>query len=254
MVDEITYFDQAPWPPEADGASNSLHRSVDYNFRAVGDNPESWIADAPNPGDVVIGVTLIAPVDGADFIWPWEAFKTNPNKRIIQVGWWLQRMHALYMLEESDYEKVYIMNFSLYASQVFEKERQALKQKSIYFDFMKDSVVHINKASNTEYLNTSKGNIAFVHYHDVNVPGLVLECISTHTPILVNALPSVIEYLGRDYPLYYYSYVDAVEKASDFGLIKKAHEHLKIINQREELQLNYFVNVFRNLCLEERTK
>ncbi len=194
---------------------------------------------------------MMCPLPETDHMWSWQAFKTNPNKRIIQVGWWMQRMHAIYMLPESDYEKGYIMNFSSYANQVFEKERQVMKQKNIYFDFMKDSVVHIEKASNAEYLDTLSGNIAFVHYHDINVPGLVLECVATHTPVLVNALPSVIEYLGHDYPLYYYSYLDAVEKAKDIPLIQKAHEHLKKRSQKEELRLNHFTNVLSKILTGE---
>ena len=160
-------------------------------------------------------------------------------------------MHAIYMLEECDYEKVYIKNLSSYANKVFEKEQRVLKLKYLYFDFMKDSVSHIENASREEYLDMLKDNIAFVHYYDISVPGFVLECIATNTPVLVNALPSVVEYLGLDYPLYYYSYLDAIEKAKDITLLQKAHEHLQRLNETRKFQLNHFMTELRKLWDEK---
>jgi hypothetical protein len=183
--------------------------------------------------------------------WLWKRFENNPHKKIIQIGWWMQRMHAIYMLPESDYEKVYIKNFSSYANEVFEKERKELELKRVFSGPMEHSVSHIERASKREYFDMLKDNIAFVHYHDITVPGLVLECIATGTPVLVNALPSVIEYLGSDYPLYYYSYVDAVEKTKDIALIRKAHDHLKRRCRNAEFQMKHFVSEIRILCSDE---
>ncbi|MBN1833585.1 MAG: hypothetical protein JW896_15895, partial [Deltaproteobacteria bacterium] len=183
--------------------------------------------------------------------WSWKRFKNNPHKKIIQIGWWLQRMHAIYMLPESDYEKVYIKNFSSFADEVFEKERKEAEQKRTFSGSMEHSVSHIEKASRREYFNILKENIAFVHYHDVTLPGLVLDCIATGTPVLVNALPSVLEYLGKDYPLYYYSYADAIEKAKDDTLIRKAHDHLKRLHQNTEFQMKHFVSEIQMLLPEE---
>jgi hypothetical protein len=47
VVDELEYFDFAPWPPEADGSGASLVR-VDTS--APAEDPENWAAGTPTPG------------------------------------------------------------------------------------------------------------------------------------------------------------------------------------------------------------
>ena len=56
---------------------------------------------------------------------------------------------------------------------------------------------------NSEYLNILTNNIIFCDYIDCSASNTIVECIATHTPIIVNRLPAVVEYLGEDYPLYF---------------------------------------------------
>ena len=58
-------------------------------------------------------------------------------------------------------------------------------------------------------------NIAFVELHDAGANNTVVECIARATPLLVNKLPSVVEYLGAGYPFYYDSLEEAAEKAEE---------------------------------------
>jgi len=47
IVDEVIYFHQSPWMPEADGLGKSLQRI----FAAIsGNDPNNWKAEAPTPG------------------------------------------------------------------------------------------------------------------------------------------------------------------------------------------------------------
>lgn len=41
-----------------------------------------------------------------------------------------------------------------------------------------------------------------IHLTDASAVNTVLECIARDTPIFINKLPSIVEYLGPDYPLY----------------------------------------------------
>ena len=52
-IDEVIYFHAAPWPLEADGKGNSLHRLSAY---VSGNNPANWKADKPNPGNSTLEV------------------------------------------------------------------------------------------------------------------------------------------------------------------------------------------------------
>ena len=168
--------------------------------------------------------------------WSWEAFEANKNKQIIQSGWWLGRMHAIHLLPESDYSKLWIRNPGQGMDTVFAAERDHLKERMMFFDHMDKSVTVSDELPPREYEKHLCANIAFVHYYDVSSPDLLLHCIASHTPILINALPAVREYLGDDYPLYYYFYKDAVDKASDFTLVRKAHEYLNKLSQ--EMNVN----------------
>ena len=56
LVDQLGYDNQAPWPPEADGAGQSLVRITANTFGGL---PASWMADVPSPGST----TLFLPGD-----------------------------------------------------------------------------------------------------------------------------------------------------------------------------------------------
>ncbi len=55
------------------------------------------------------------------------------------------------------------------------------------------------------------------------------------TPLLVNRLPAVEEYLGTGYPLYYSDLDDAAAKALDPGRLRAAHEYLLACDTRYRL-------------------
>jgi hypothetical protein len=46
-VDSVSYSDDTPWPPSADGRGASLHR---ISLASFGDDPANWAAAAPAPG------------------------------------------------------------------------------------------------------------------------------------------------------------------------------------------------------------
>ena len=159
--------------------------------------------------------------------WSWNSFEANPEKKIIQVGWWFARMHAIHLLPDSGLNKFWIKMSEPAVDDLFSTERSHLKERMIFFDHMDSSVTIIDDLPRQEYEKQLCANIALVHYYDAGAPDFLLECIARHTPLLVNALPGVRELLGDDYPLYYYFYKDAAGKAADFDLVRKAHEHLK---------------------------
>ena len=185
-------------------------------------------------------------------IWSYDTFKENNKKKIIQIGWYMQRMHAIYMLPHSEYQKVYINNFNEYTKQLFQKERLILKSKYLYFDFMEKAVTVSDSIEIDELLKLMTCNIGFVHYRDAAFPTFILQCISSCTPVLVNAHPIVIEYLGSDYPLYYYFYEDAIEKAMNENLILNAHEHLKKLKCNDEFSIKYFEKQLKMLLSGEK--
>ena len=69
---------------------------------------------------------------------------------------------------------------------------------------------------------------------------------SRATPLLINPLPGVIEYLGADYPLYFETLAEAAAKALDTSLLLETHEYLKSCETRPKLSADYFLNSFRD--------
>ena len=70
-------------------------------------------------------------------------------------------------------------------------------------------------------------SVVFLDLYDAIANNAVIECISRQTPILVNPIDSVVEYLGKDYPFYYYSLDEAAEKLEDDDLIQETSEYLQ---------------------------
>ncbi len=87
-------------------------------------------------------------------------------------------------------------------------------------------------------------NIVFVELYDASANNAVLECLARATPLLINPLPAVVEYLGQDYPLYFTSLAEAADKAQDSSYIYAAHEYLKTCLTRQKLSGDYFRRSF----------
>ena len=80
---------------------------------------------------------------------------------------------------------------------------------------------------NDQYDKIMTESVVFLDLYDSVANNAIVECISRQTPILVNPLDSVVEYLGKDYPFYYYSLDEAAEKLEDDDLIEETSVYLK---------------------------
>ena len=83
--------------------------------------------------------------------------------------------------------------------------------------------------TNRQYDALLARNVVFLDLWGSVANNTVIECIVRRTPILVNPLPSVTQYLGPEYPLYFRSLDEAARKADDFDLLEQAHKYLSTI-------------------------
>ena len=65
--------------------------------------------------------------------------------------------------------------------------------------------------------------------------------MARNTPILINPLPAIVEYLGREYPFYFTSLEEAAEKLTDLDLICRAHKYLAVHPAKEKLTGTFFL-------------
>ncbi len=110
--------------------------------------------------------------------------------------------------------------------------------KSISNEF--HSVQIINNLSNFEYDELLTKNIVFINLIDASAVNTIIECIVRDTPILVNPLPAVKEYLGINYPLYYNDYTKALDLLNDMDKIKEAHHYLQKLDKMK-FHMYYFL-------------
>lgn len=193
-----------------------------------------------------------------------NAFVQSPTKFLFNIGWWLRKYDTFLRLR--GYEKIVVIKSDEgphVEKYIRDEIVRTLNRDSIAelgatmgFGSTKDMIqfdhcahAYPNSKSLTEYeierleqeYNTTivhnlkndeydaifKKNIVFLDLYDTVANNIILECIMHNTPILVNYLPSTVEYLGPDYPLYFTNLSDAQAKLDSINLIIEAHKYLK---------------------------
>jgi hypothetical protein len=104
---------------------------------------------------------------------------------------------------------------------------------------MQNSVKMYYTETYEEYDEYLSKNIVFIDLFDAAANNTVLECIVRKTPIIVNKLPGVMDYLGENYPLYF-SHLDEVPHLLTEEKLLQAHEYLKNINAMD-IEIDYFI-------------
>ncbi len=190
--------------------------------------------------DVPIDV-VYHPMDNPNILWTYERFEKNPQKSIVQIGWWLRLLHAIFELPSSSYKKIFLKpRKEAFFNRIFELERVERKRIGKFRETMYDGVDIIDFLPNNEYDQLLACNIAFAFLYDASANNLVLECIARHTPLLINRLPPVVEYLGPKYPLYYSSYDEALDKADNHDLLRAASAYLAKLASEDKFSLESF--------------
>ncbi len=203
-----------------------------------------WLRE--QTGKPVSVLTMPTEIPAAQFSF--ERFRDNPRKQVVQIGWWLRKLNAIYQLPLAaanplGYAKTrlvphFFSNADHYLRQLMAQEqaRLDLELTPSYADNTHD-VQHLPAA---EYDALLAENIAFVELYDASANNAVVECIARATPLLVNPLPAVVEYLGPHYPMYFRSLDEAAAKALDLGLIHATHVYLTHCKTRQKLNADYF--------------
>ncbi len=66
-----------------------------------------------------------------------------------------------------------------------------------------ESVYHIGRVSDSDYDEYLSCSVVISRFLAASASNVVVECIARKTPLIVNRIPAIEEYLGVDYPLYY---------------------------------------------------
>lgn len=95
-----------------------------------------------------------------------------------------------------------------------------------------DGIEKTTPVSTEEYYKLYETDLFFLSTFDCAANNVILDCIDCATPILVKRNPSIEEYLGPKYPLFFDDILDASQLLLSDANLVKAHEYLKTIRQK----------------------
>ncbi len=188
--------------------------------------------------------TLRLPSETPDLKWSPEAFAANADRKVVQVGWWLRRLHAIYQLPKTDFQKAFLDVGHPSLPVLMAKEKEILIRTGDFDSVDLSSVVTIPCLSNPEYDRLLSRNVVFMFLYDSSACNAIVECMVRHTPLLVNPLAAVVEYLGDDYPFYFETLPEAAAKLMDRDLILRTHDYLRRLPRVGELSGESFYHAF----------
>jgi len=150
----------------------------------------------------------------------------NKPKGILFIGEYLRNFQAFYDLPANGYQKTLLAN-------------KGSKKADV---ILNSSVQVLERLTDHEYDQMLSENLVFLNLFDAPSNTTVVECLGRNTPILINKLPGVIDYLGHDYPFYYSSLAEASAKLVDDALIESTWQYLANSKNKEKLKIEYFID------------
>lgn len=182
---------------------------------------------------------LIHPTETPELKFSFTDFMNNPHRKVVQIGWYLRKLHSIHYLPVRKIKKAMLYVNEHYVSEKFEAEKREFGLKPD-----NQSLEIIQRLSNDEYDRLLSKNIVYMELYDNTANNAIIECIVRNTPVLVNPLPAVVEYLGTDYPFYFESRREAANKAENIALIEETHNYLKSSPIKEKLTSEFFLKSF----------
>jgi hypothetical protein len=148
-------------------------------------------------------------------MFEWRRFAGRERPRLLHVGEFLRDYQAFFDLDVPGWQK-----------QLNEPTDWALWSDKLRVN---DSVQVVPAVEDAEYDQLLTESVVFLHLRDAPANTVIVECLARGTPVCVNRVGGVEEYLGADYPLYHDG--DAPAVLQDRARIRAAH--LFLLERRE---------------------
>jgi hypothetical protein len=186
-------------------------------------------------------ITLKHPVVQENILpFSFENFQNNSEKILIQVGQQYRKMSSIYQVNvPENYSKMWLTG-----TKAFTRIQHIIKKEQVYLNkYITTQMYHSVKLHYTEtyeeYDEYLSKNIVFIDLFDAAANNTILECIVRKTPIIVNKIPGVVDYLGEGYPLYFSELHEVSELLTEEKLLA-AHEYLKKMDCTD-IEIDVFV-------------
>jgi hypothetical protein len=155
--------------------------------------------------------TLPYPAPDGMAQFDWDRFKRRARPRLLHVGEFLRNYQAFFDLDVPGWDKEFLVPEDW--------PQRKLVQR------LNDSVTIRDSVDNATYDMLMTESVVFVELHDAPANTLVVECLATATPICVNPVGGVVDYLGQDYPLY--AEGEVARLLGDDGRLKATQAYLR---------------------------
>jgi len=159
-------------------------------------------------------------------------FARSP-RRVVSGGEFLRNFQPFYDLKAPGFTKQLLVH-------------EGFKWDSIV---QNDSVTKLGRITDDEYDSLLEDSVFFLNLYDAPANTTVVECIVRNTPLLINRLPGLIEYLGEDYPFYYSSIEEAESKLQQPALIQETCEYLSRSPIKAMLTREAFLAAMQNSAI-----
>ena len=150
-----------------------------------------------------------------------EKFERESTKRVLFVGEFMRNFQAFFDLKVPErYKKILLRSSDVHLDKLYNNKREQILLR------INNSVTIRQRASDDEYDELLSTSVVFLNLFDAAANTTVLECLGRHTPLVINRLPGVEEYLGREYPLYYSTLNEACMLLDNHEKLMEASHYL----------------------------
>jgi hypothetical protein len=129
----------------------------------------------------------------------WRSEAALAERRLVQAGFCLRNTQVVFQVAPSGWHRVQLFG----ASSWYRSRDEALRARRVRPDVDRPSVEVLSRLDDAAYDELLATSVVLTELYGAAANNLVVECLARGTPILVNRLPGVEEYLGHDYPLFY---------------------------------------------------
>jgi hypothetical protein len=143
-------------------------------------------------------------------MFDWDRFASQDQPRLLHVGEFLRDYQAFFDLDAPGWRK-----------QMLEPTDWSTWSERVRIN---DSVEMLPPVSPERYDELLTESLVFLHLRDAPANTTVVECIARATPVCLNPVGGVEEYLGKDYPLYHHG--DVTGLLDGLERVRAAHDYL----------------------------
>lgn len=145
------------------------------------------------------------------------------DRCIVQIGNWLRKTYAIFKINTNIRKEIIPWN-----DRTMSELEYFLKRDNISLtEKEENSVIKILPVSDEYYNKIFSNKIIFLDLYSSTVNNVILECIKSNNPIIINRLEPIETYLGKEYPLFYNNLSEVSSLLEKDDLILEAVNYLK---------------------------